>query len=90
MEELPPGSAGGPGAGQRFPRNLPDYPEGTPCVYCGTPTTKEPEPGQLHREHIIPRSQGGNNSIENRAPSCRTCNLEKGPRTPSEWYDPAF
>jgi hypothetical protein len=87
LEELPPGSAGGPGAGKLFPRSPTDqHPEGVPCTYCGRPTTKQPGPDKLHRDHIIPRIQGGNNTPENNAPACRTCNLEKGPRTPEEWY----
>jgi len=87
LEDLPPGSAGGPGAGQPFPRSFNDQqPEGVPCTYCGRPTTKEPGPDKLHRDHIIPRVQGGNDTPENYAPACRTCNLEKGPQTPVEWY----
>ena len=87
LEELPPGSAGGPGAGLPFPRSLgKQEPEGVPCLYCGQPTTREPGPKQFNREHVIPRSRGGNNSPENYVPACRTCNLQKGPRTPEEWY----
>jgi hypothetical protein len=88
LEELPPGSVGGPGAGKPFPRSPTDQQsEGVPCTYCGRPTTKEPGPDKLHRDHIVPRIQGGNNTPENVAPACRTCNLEKGPRTPQQWYD---
>jgi hypothetical protein len=87
LEELPPGSMGGPGAGRAFPRSLNEQqPEGVPCAYCGQPTTKAPGPDQLQGEHVVPRSQGGNNAPENYLPSCRTCNLQKGPRTPEEWY----
>lgn len=86
LEELPKGQAGGPGAGKRFGPSIGEEP-GTPCTYCGTPTTKEPGPNRLHRDHIIPRSQGGNNSPENHTTGCQTCNLEKGPRTPEQWYN---
>jgi hypothetical protein len=86
LEELPPGSAGGPGARRPFARSLNDRPEGTPCAYCRTPTTREPGPDQYNGDHIIPRSQGGNRSPENHIDSCRDCNLEKGPRTPEQWY----
>src|SRR5260370_1252105 len=83
----PPGSAGGQGAGKPFPRSYNDQqPEGVPCTYCGRPTTEEPGPDKLHGDHVIPRIQGGNNGRKNFVPACRTCNLEKGPRTPSEWY----
>jgi len=89
LEELPPGSANGPGAGKAFPRNLgkPGPGEDTPdCLYCGKPTTREPGPDQYNRDHIVPKRGGGNNTPDNLAPSCRTCNLQKGPRTPLEWY----
>ena len=88
LEELPPGSSGGLGAERNFPRSYnKQQPEGTPCLYCGEPTTKEPGPNQLQGDHVVPKSQGGNNTPENYAPSCRTCNLQKGPRTPKEWYN---
>jgi hypothetical protein len=86
LEELPAGSAGGKGAGKPFPRSLNDKPEGTPCQYCGTPTTREPGPDRYNGDHNIPRSQGGNRSPENHIDSCRDCNLGKGPRTPGQWY----
>ena len=84
-EELPQGSKGGPNAGQPFSRSSPRNP-GDPCTYCGKPTTKEPGPRHYNKDHVIPRSQGGNNSPENETPACRTCNLQKGPRTPAQWY----
>ncbi len=88
LEELPAGSAGGPGAGKAFPRSLNDQqPDDVPCTYCGEPTSREAGPDQLNGDHVIPRSQGGNNSPENYVPSCRSCNLEKGPRTPEQWYN---
>jgi hypothetical protein len=85
LEELPRGSSGGEGAGKRFSDQIGDEP-GTPCTYCTRPTTEEPGPDKLHRDHVQPRSQGGNNSRENYAPACQTCNLQKGPRTPEQWY----
>jgi RHS repeat-associated protein len=78
LENLPKGTANGPKSGKDFPRNLgkpragEDHP---PCTYCGQPTG----PGKFHRDHIIPRSRGGDGSQENLAPSCPSCNLEKGP-----------
>jgi hypothetical protein len=87
LEELPAGSAGGPGAGKPFPRStIEQQPEGVPCTYCGRPTTREPGPDKLHGDHVIPRIQGGNNDPKNFTPACRTCNLEKGRRTPEQWY----
>jgi hypothetical protein len=87
LEELPAGSAGGDLAGKSFRPVPDDYPEGTPCTYCRQPTTREPgRPNSLERDHNIPASRGGNATPENRLPACRTCNRQKGARTPSEWY----
>jgi HNH endonuclease len=85
LEDLPQGSAGGPRAGMDFLRNegKPKTPEEYPrCTYCGEKTG----PGNFHRDHIIPRSRGGNGSEDNRAPACARCNLSKGAKTPEEWY----
>jgi 5-methylcytosine-specific restriction endonuclease McrA len=91
LEELPQGSAGGPSAGKLFPRRLNEQqPEGVPCIYCRTPTTKKPGPEQYNGDHNIPRSRGGNNQPTNRVPACRTCNRQKSDRTPSEWYEQMF
>jgi len=89
LEELPPGSSGGQGAGRAFPRlRDPNDQEGVPCIYCGEPTTRKgPGSNRLHRDHIIPKSRGGNNSPENKGDACQTCNLDKGARTPEEWYE---
>jgi hypothetical protein len=86
LEHLPQGSSGGPNAGKAFREPNP-YPEGTPCTYCGKPTTNRPGfPDSLERDHIISRNRGGNNEQENRVPACRTCNRRKGPKSPPDWY----
>ncbi|MBX3476300.1 MAG: DUF4265 domain-containing protein [Brevundimonas sp.] len=83
------GSTGGPGAGRRFPAETPEVragKEGVPCAYCGQATTNEPgHPNSRERDHIDPRSRGGNNTPENERDSCRTCNRGKGARNPDEW-----
>lgn len=83
------GSTGGPGAGRRFPQESPEVradKEGVPCRYCGVPTTNEPgRSNSRERDHIDPRSRGGNNSSENEGDACRTCNRSKGARNPDEW-----
>jgi 5-methylcytosine-specific restriction endonuclease McrA len=88
LQDLPPGSAGGDNAGKRFsPAARRRYPEGTPCMYCGQRTTNQPGlPNSLEGEHVIPSSRGGNTDPENMGPACRTCNRQKGARTPEEWY----
>lgn len=47
---------------------------GNVCQICG----KEVEEKEMCVEHVIPKSKGGNNSIENLSLTCRTCNLKKG------------
>ena len=50
------------------------------CAYCGTT-------GSLQWEHIIPKSRGGPDTIDNMVLSCPKCNREKAARNPIEWYD---
>jgi len=52
--------------------------DGFRCAYCGTPRDR------LSIDHIIPRSRGGKTSFENCVTACKSCNLKKGGRTPSE------
>jgi RHS repeat-associated protein len=91
----PVGASGGERAGKGFTPGEKEKirgPEGTPCTYCGGPTTRQPGATQSHGEHVIPRADGGNGSRDNGVNACRTCNLDKGKRSPSEWkprwYDP--
>jgi len=49
------------------------------CAYCGSTEG-------LQWEHIIPKSRGGPDTIDNLVRACRRCNLEKGDRDPYEWY----
>lgn len=43
------------------------------CVYCG----RTPETTELQVDHVIPKSKGGGNNVENLVTSCRFCNLGK-------------
>ncbi len=36
-------------------------------------------------DHVIPRSQGGKDELENLVASCAHCNISKSGKTPSEW-----
>lgn len=51
------------------------FKHGGKCAYCGMANL------DLTIDHIIPRSQGGNNDISNLQPSCRSCNSSKGTRS---------
>lgn len=51
---------------------------GCACVYCGLSV-------DMTLDHVIPRSRGGSDSVDNLVPACRSCNSSKGARTPDEW-----
>lgn len=53
--------------------------DGRICQYCGK---KE---GPFHIDHVIPRINGGMDSIENLVVACAACNLSKGSKSVSEW-----
>jgi RHS repeat-associated protein len=87
---LPKGRKGGPGAGKRFSRKTNEevrHDARAHCEACGVKTTRKAGPRQGQTDHIHPRSRGGNNSRENAAHLCRTCNgpAGKGAKTPGEW-----
>lgn len=48
------------------------------CAYCGL---HEPNYHNLSRDHIMPRSRGGENTWLNVVTACRDCNSRKGNRT---------
>lgn len=48
------------------------------CFYCGSTQ-------RIEADHIIPVSRGGNTSIGNLVPACRSCNAKKSNRFIMEW-----
>lgn len=52
------------------------------CWYCG----KEMEPSKLTKDHVFPRSKGGNNDMDNIIMVCKLCNSSKGNLDLFEWY----
>lgn len=44
------------------------------CQYCGA----KPPDGAVHVDHIIPRSEGGTDELDNLITSCEPCNSGKG------------
>ena len=52
------------------------------CWYCG----KEMEPNQLTKDHVFPRSKGGDNDMDNIIMVCKSCNSGKGKMDLFEWY----
>lgn len=47
------------------------------CYACGGPATA--------MDHLVPRSRGGTDDPDNRAPICEVDNSSKGARTVDEW-----
>lgn len=60
--------------------------DGWECHYChsplgwGSPVVRWPQ-----TDHVIPKSRGGSNRIDNLVPTCSPCNLQKGAKTPLQW-----
>jgi len=50
--------------------------DGFTCAYCGDEANSV--------DHIIPRSQGGTDDLDNLVAACMQCNCSKGARTPDE------
>lgn len=51
------------------------------CYYCG----EKFERNELHIDHIIPKSKGGKDILENFVSACIKCNLIKGNLSVSEF-----
>lgn len=49
------------------------------CAYCGAD-------GDLHIEHVIPISKGGEHHLGNILPACQRCNYSKRSASVEEWY----
>lgn len=52
---------------------------GTRCHLCG-------EEGADTMDHLLPRSMGGDHSLENLRPAHRSCNSARGAMPLSEWF----
>jgi len=50
------------------------------CLYCGTQHPRN----ELTRDHVIPKSRGGDDRWENVVAACKRCNWLKDNRTPEE------
>jgi hypothetical protein len=82
------GSAFGSGQGKRFSKTIKkaakaENPTKT-CVYCRRPGTA------IEVDHVIPKSKGGTNKLENAQLTCHDCNHSKGngnyPKKPPDDY----
>lgn len=52
------------------------------CWYCG----KNMSPSELTKDHVFPRSKGGENNMDNIIMVCKSCNSSKGNMDLFEWY----
>ena len=52
------------------------------CAYCGCKGDED----ALQWEHIIPKSRGGADTIDNMILGCKRCNQSKSDKDPFEWY----
>ena len=50
------------------------------CLYCGRVFA----PAMLTRDHVVPRSRGGDDEWDNVVAACKRCNHHKGNRLPHE------
>ena len=69
---------------QHIPRNLRHRVierDGARCVYCDEDLSS----AEIHMDHVIPESQGGETTYNNLQVTCRKCNLAKGVLTESEF-----
>jgi hypothetical protein len=48
------------------------------CEYCGI--SQELQEATFHIDHVVPRVDGGETTLENLALACVSCSLRKGPR----------
>jgi 5-methylcytosine-specific restriction endonuclease McrA len=51
---------------------------GNRCEYCQLQQEESPL-AALHVEHVIPKTHGGGDDLDNLASACIDCNLHKGP-----------
>lgn len=58
--------------------------DGYTCQYCGRHRNDLSHREYLTKDHILPRTRGGENTWENLVTACNTCNNRKDNRTPDE------
>ncbi len=64
------------------------------CIHCRAKLTVEADGGagpEVTVEHIVPRTHGGTDALENLALACARCNAQKGHRLDHRpWHDPTL
>ncbi len=60
--------------------------DGWDCSYCGQHLHGGPfSLPYPHVDHVLPKSRGGSDRLDNLVLACPSCNSAKGARTPQEW-----
>lgn len=62
--------------------------DGPNCRYCGREcfiTDEQNRMDELTVDHVVPRSKGGGNNLDNCVIACRECNAKKGDKHPHEF-----
>jgi 5-methylcytosine-specific restriction endonuclease McrA len=67
-----------------FTQSLLQMHHGRSCLYCGFEMLRG-HPSRPTREHIVPKSKGGDLNPENRLVVCAPCNGDKGDLTLENW-----
>lgn len=57
--------------------------DGLHCVYCDEDLSDQ----EIHMDHVIPESKGGQTTYSNLQVTCRKCNLAKGTLSESEFIE---
>lgn len=65
-----------------FENNLAKIQSGDFCWYCGKKLPKD----QLTKDHVFPRANGGQDTIDNIIFVCKSCNSSKGKTDLVEWF----
>ena len=58
--------------------------DGFMCAYCGT-DLRGVTAHEIQLDHLIPRSEGGNNTNENLVTACRACNASRGNKSVADF-----
>ena len=57
------------------------------CYYCGC---RIMDKSNLEADHILPKSKGGSDNVDNILMLCKSCNASKGKTDLLEWYTSKF
>lgn len=59
--------------------------DGWRCYYCRTVLAGDPSVPRPETDHVIPKSKGGSDHVDNRVLTCAPCNNRKGTKSVEEF-----